>query len=112
MIFLKLEFRLTGHRGEWDLTWRQVIYPHLMRAHPNGSSAVQGLSHLSAGPAESFCNVCCSVDLGKPEVSTDPTCWFNVWAPALETAAQSKQANWEHLLVSPQLRAAGGAHSG
>lgn len=72
---------------------------------------MQGLSHLSAGPAESFCNVCCLVDLEKPEVSTDATCWFSVWAPTVETAAQSKQANWEQLLVSPQIRRAVGAHS-
>lgn len=54
-------------------------YSHITRTHQkNGNSAMQGLSHSSAGPAESRCNVCCPVDLGKPEVSTDPACWFNV----------------------------------
>lgn len=109
LLFLRLEFRLIGHRGEWDFIWRLVIYPHIMKTHPNGSSPMQGLSQLSAGPVERFWNVCCPVDLGKPEVNTDPTCWFIVWAP---TAAQNKQANWEQLLVSPQISPAVGAHSG
>lgn len=77
--FLRLELRLTGHRGEWGFVRREVvIHTSPEPTRKTGNSAMQGLSHSSAGPAESRCNVCCPVDLGKPEVSTDPACWFNV----------------------------------
>lgn len=76
-----------------------------------GNSAVQGLSHSSPGSAESLCNACCPVGLGRPEVSADPACWFNVSAPLQEMAPQRKQTRWEQPLVSPHIRRAVGAHA-
>lgn len=54
--------------------------------------------------------VYCPVNLGKPEVRSDPTCRFDVQVPSVEMAAQSKQASQEQLLVSPRVRCAVGAH--
>lgn len=60
------------------------------------------------GPLK-LCSICCPVDLVKPEVSTDPARWFNVHAPSVEMAAQSKQASWEQVWMS-HIRCAVDAH--